>query len=185
MSRREDGFTVIELLIAMMVLLVITLPLVSAYVLGLATYSRSEQDATNSADAQLLASWVDLDVANAETITLTDACGGSQTLFELHWDDAGTERHVAYRTAPSSRTRDLNAGPLRDLERVECATSTGPAGTPVSLARSLLSSPTVGCDGIDTCTTIRPRSLTLTMTTFATDAEHYTFGVTAIRRVRP
>lgn len=188
----DDGFTVIELMIAMMILLVIMTPLATSFVIGLGTTRGSEQDASNSADAQLLASFLDADVASAETVSESSACGGASTILGLTWRDGSATTHVAYRTLtnPSRQARLTLTTPVYQLERVVCASVTGPVLEDDIVARTLAGIPDVTCDGSTTCPAL-PRRVTLTAQAYSTQlsdissTSRYTFGVTASRRVRP
>lgn len=188
----EDGFTVIELLIAMLIMIVIMTPLATAFVLGLATTRNGEEDAANSSDAQLLASFLDIDVASAETVATTSNCGGPDSVLEMSWTDGALKQYVAYRAVadPARQTELRLTTPVYDLERAVCSSSTGPVQSTQTIARTLSAKPTVTCDNGAPCTAT-PRRITLTATAYSKQISDlgssttFTFGVTAARRVRP
>ena len=187
-QRDDEGMTLIELLIAMSVTLLLMATLSSAFALGLKTARGSEQDAGNSADTQLLATFFEWDVASAETVSTSSTCGtGGTVLLALKWKDGGVAHEVAYRSvANADRQGQLNlTTPVYDLLRAECA-STSDVQT---IARTLSAVPEVRCDG-EACSSPTPRQITLTATAYSTQLSDpgksvYTFGLTAARRVRP
>jgi prepilin-type N-terminal cleavage/methylation domain-containing protein len=186
----DDGFTIIELVIAMMILLVITVPLVASFVLGIQTGVASQQDVTNSADAQLVGYYFDVDVSSAEsTSPSSPSCGGTGTVLELRWTDGGTTR-VAYRVlADPQRQAELqSATPLYRLERVKCA---GGGNDVTALARTLSEVPAPQCDGAPCTDGQTPRVIDLQLKERSTQQSDlaaptvFTFGVSATRKVIP
>lgn len=190
MNRPEDGFTVIELVISMLILLVITIPLVASFVTGIQVSVGSQQDVTNSADVQLVGYYFDVDVSSAELVSPTSPlCGGAGTLLELRWTDGGTTR-IAYRTvADTERQVDLGiTTPIYRMERVKC-TSIGSQVT--VLARTLVDGVTALCDMTPCADSSKPRLVTLELTERSTQQSDidapttFTFGVSATRKVTP
>ena len=191
MKSQDKGFTVIELVIAMMIMLIITVPLVTSFVVGTQTALGGQQDVTNSADTQLLGYFFDIDVANAETVAPSSpSCGGAGSALELSWTDGGSQL-VAYRAvADAARQAELSfPTTVYRLERVLCNS----AGTSTTvLARTLLAAPTVTCDGAPcTATTTKPRRIGLQIQERSTQesdigsTDRFTVGVTAARKVTP
>lgn len=193
MRRRsgDEGFTVIELIIAMLIMIILMVPLATAFVLGLGTTHGSERDATNSSDAQILAGFFDTDVSSAQTVGVTSGCGGAGTFLTLKWNDGGAAVEAAYRAvADAARQAELQlAVPIYTAERVQC----GGAGAGTSVvARTLLAVPTVTCDGAPcSASTTTPRRVTLTgqesavQLTDQSATDRYSLGVTATRKVTP
>lgn len=189
-ATRDEGFTVIELMIAMMVMLIILTPLVASFVLGTQTALGSQQDVNNSADAQLLGYYFDIDVASAATVSPTSAsCGGAGSVLELSWTDGGSQV-VAYRAvADAARQTELQQGStVYRLERVLC----NAAGSTVTvIARSLMSTPTAKCDAATCAAASTPRRVGLAISELSTQesdvgsANRFTVGVTAVRKVTP
>lgn len=190
--RRDDGMTVIELLISMMILGIIMAPLATSFVLGLETTRGSELDAGDSADAQLLAGFWDGDVASAQTVgTSAFTCGTGTGVVQLRWNDGAAVRVVAYRALTDpARQADLRlATPLYVLERVVCSDDSGTVLDRQVLARALQGVPVVSCDSSSCGPT--PRRVRLTTVSYATQTPdlatpgRFTVDVTATRRVTP
>lgn len=184
MKRQDDGFTITELMIAMLIMGIITVPLVSAFVLGLTTTGRGIQDATNSSDAQLLGSFFEPDISNAETVSVSGTCGtGDASVLQANWLDGANSMTVSYWTYPD--VTDTGLAVLR-LERHEC-TNGVESGHQV-LARSLTAAPVLACDS-SPCTSVpsRPRRISLVATELGRTTSDPTFEVdlTATRRVTP
>jgi hypothetical protein len=177
----------------MFILLVIMAPLSTAFVVGLGTTRASEQDASNSADAQTLASFFDADVASAELVITTSAditCGDRDGVLELRWTDGTLDRRVAYEIASDeARRAELQlVAPVYAMHRVVCTGTGGPTNDQ-TLAQTLSAAPSISCDSAS-CTT-RPRTVTMkanahsTQISDAGSATTYSFGVTATRKVQP
>src|SRR5436309_2712378 len=99
----EKGFTVIELVIAMLIMILITTPLMTSFVLGVRATREANQDVQNSVDAQLLASYFDIDVAGSDVVT-SDAgasCAvpsGGALAVTLTSSDPGAPKILTYAT---------------------------------------------------------------------------------------
>lgn len=191
MRRRDAGMTVVELLIAIMILGIIMAPLATAFIIGLDTTRGSELDAGDSADAQLLAGFFDIDVSSAQTVTTSAfTCGSTTRVLQLTLRDSGVERYVSYQAAQdTARAADLRLTPVYSLERVVCSDTAGTVTGRQVVARTLRAVPTVTCDG-GTCTST-PRRIRLEMVSHATQTPdvgnpgRYTASVTATRKVTP
>lgn len=191
--KADDGMTLIELLIAISILLVIMTPLVASFVLSLATTSRVDQDITNSADAQLLASYYDADVSNADTVGTTSSCGATGTVLEVAWRDGATRHYVAYLAAPDAEAQAKlgAASPVYTLTRAEwitsaaCTPSQGPPARSQLLVRTASVLPVPSCDGAACpATGGRPRTVSLPIDDLArSTGEHFAFTLTATRKV--
>lgn len=186
----DEGFTVIELLIAIMIMLIILTPLVASFVVGTKVALGSQQDVNNSADAQLLGYFFDIDVASAASVAPTSGgCGGAGSALELRWTDGGSQV-VAYRAiADATRQTELQQSTtVYRLERVLC----NAAGSKVTvIGRSLMSLPTVTCDDHACTAASTPRRVALSMSELSTQesdvgsTNRFTVGVTAVRKVTP
>lgn len=190
----DDGFTLVELLAAMLVMLVITVPLVTSFVVGLTTTRDGLQDTTNSADAQVLAAFFDIDVAGSQQVLedVESSCGGAAVL-ELSWDDAGTANVVTYRLAAADPAiqQDVHevdpSATVATLERAHCVGSAEPVVNAV--ARSVVGTPSVTCDGDLDCP-VTPRTVSLELQQYSAlvkdrnaTSNRYTTGVTGTRKV--
>lgn len=188
----DAGFTLVELLLAMMVMLIIIVPISASFILGVKTASRSLQDTTNSADAQVLAGFFDTDVTSAESVATSSSCAGAGTVLSLKWTDGSLPVEVAYRvTADSAMQAELNTPAAIDrLDRVRCVSGAIVDTNPV--ARSVLHSTgvTISCDD-QPCTTSPPRRISLTAVEYTNQLADagapatYTIAVTATRKVTP
>lgn len=199
MKQGEQGLTIIEVLIAMMLMLLIMAPLSVAFIVGLSTTRSSEQDAGNSSDAQLLAAFFDIDVSSAETVTtnpLAMSCGGEGGVLQLRWTVgsglSAVDQHVTYRAvADADRQAFLQLPtPVYRLERVVCSDDNGTMdGEVQTVARTLKSPPAIECD--DQSCSATPRRITMraqgNSTQLSDDGSTttYTFGITATRKVQP
>lgn len=192
MNRREQGMTVIELLIAIMILGIIMAPLATAFVIGLQTTRGSELDAGNSADAQLIAGFWDIDVASAESVRTSGiTCGAGTAIVQLTLRDASVLRYVTYQaTLDIARKAELKLDTdVYTMERVICSDISGTVVEQHILSRTLRAVPTVACDeGVCTST---PRRVELRAVSHATQTPDagapgiYTISVTATRKVTP
>jgi prepilin-type N-terminal cleavage/methylation domain-containing protein len=188
----DTGFTLVELLLAVMVMLIIIVPISASFVLGVKTASGSLQDTTNSADAQVLAGFFDTDVTGAETVSTSSICAGSGTVLVLSWTDGSLPVEVAYRVTadPAMQAELKSAAAIDRLDRVHCVSGAVVDTNPV--ARSVLhaSGVTVTCDG-QPCTTGTPRRISLKAVEYTNQLADtggpgtYTIAVTATRKVTP
>jgi type II secretory pathway pseudopilin PulG len=179
--------TLIELLIAMAVMLVITTPLVTSFVLTLATTTTADQDTTNSTDAQVLSSYFDHDVANADSVSTSSTCGaasGSATVLATTWLDGATQHVIAYQALPDTQQQAvLNSAHVYRITRYDC-TGGGSAATVVARSASVV--PVPQCDGTACgAAASTPSSVGLTVNELARKAGDPAFvmALTATRRV--
>ena len=177
----DSGFTLIELLVAMGITMLIITPLFSSFVLTLGQSARSEQDITNSTDAQTLTAYFPQDVANSDSVRVSSSCGGSSSILELQWVDGGNH-YVSYQSSSTT----LQGVTAYQVTRHEC---TAPAGAPVRsdvVVRSAAVVPVVRCDGI-ACTdaTTAPKVVTFAVDDLGRTASelHYAFTLSGTRRV--
>lgn len=189
----DDGFTIIELMVAMMVMLIITVPLVTSFVLGIRTTSESQQEVTNSADAQVSAGFFDTDVASALTVSKpAGGCGADTGTVQLAltWQTEAGTQVVAYVTTPDpTPPAALDVQPLL-LYRVAC----GPSSSELVVGRQLVDAPgnpEFTCDGDPGCTNPKPRTVSMTvrehsqLLSDAPGSDVYTFTLTGTRKVTP
>lgn len=170
-ARSSDaGFTAIELIIAIVILGIITLPLLSAFVLGIGTSSEANQRTQNSADAQLLSAYFESDVASSDTVNSSPSftCGDSGTsVVTFDWDaGSGVHRYVAYlATVNTTASTDLG-GTAWTLTRDYCTSPNGPVLTSYSLANTLNAVPQPTCDGATCGTSSTPSTVSMTISEF-------------------
>lgn len=188
MHRPDDsGTTLIEVLIAIMVMTVIIVPLTGAFVLGVARTTASLQDAGNSADTQVLAAFFATDVAQALSVSTATTCGagpGRSVLIALTWVDIGSQT-VAY-VAAEDPDAAAEAGVTRAwrVERVAC----GPESSSNVVVTQAKTVPSAACDGTP-CTSPSPRRVSLTVSQLARQITgdqsdgSYSYTVTGTRRV--
>lgn len=182
-SRRDDaGMTIIELVVAIIVLGIIIVPLSTSVIIGLATTQRAAQRTTDTTDQQLLASYFLYDVQSAADVSTTSpGCGGANTILQLHWVDPvdGLDRKAAY-----------VADPAGTLDRVYCDSSGATRTT--SMVAAVQSAPSPRCDGV-ACSAAQPggtpRNVSMQVSTVGSKSgasyETYTFTLSATRRVTP
>lgn len=193
MSDHDEGFTLVELLIAVAVMLIIIVPIANSFVLGLTTTRGGMQDTTNSSDAQVLAGFFDTDVASAETVSTSSACAGAGTVLALSWTDGSAAETVAYRAVadPAMQAELATVSAIDRLERVHC--TNGAAVETTIVARSVFDSGgiTVSCDGASPCAGARPRRVAIQVKEYTSQiadagaSGHYTFSLTGTRKVTP
>ena len=102
MTEREDGFTLVEMLVCIVVLGIIFTVLTGALMIGLRSTSNASVKFDESNAAQLTALYLTCDVQGAETITLNDAtssCGGAA---KLKLASSNADRVVAYAVTGTS-----------------------------------------------------------------------------------
>lgn len=113
--RSEAGFTLVEMLMAVAVLGIISLPLTNAVVVGLRTSDRTAKVLVASADRQMLANYLPPDALSATAATTAAAAGGclapaGTRVVLLTWSEfTGTVTTYAsdYRLVPVGTTTKL------------------------------------------------------------------------------
>ena len=202
-ERRDAGFTLMEMLIAITILGVITVPLVSAFALGLGQTRSSNQTVTNSADAQLLASFFPSDIASAANVNTTGSCGSgplATTVIQLDNGVGATPRFVAYvatESADSEAQLHLGApNAAYHLDRIACdalsatisdtlvANSLSAVPSFTTVPPSLTCVPAVGGAASDCATTPNARSVSVTLAEWEANSSDpkYQFTITGTRR---
>ena len=140
MRRQDEGFTLVELLMAITILGIITPVMVSAIVLGLKTTAATTSQLNASHSRQELAAFFTTDVQSAVTIadesstdTTTCMSSGETLVGRLSWTDidytgASTARVVTYAT--------VTVGIDKQLVRHAC---TGSAMSTVTVVHNIVS----------------------------------------------
>lgn len=193
--RCEDGFTLIEILISILVLGIIIGPLVSAYVLGIGTVAESNATTTSSADDQSLSAFFTNDVASAYRVSTTNNCGPGApnvTVVQMEFGKTGSGAspfYVAYIAAEDTTAEtSQNISPIYTLTRYTCDDH-GATINSTQMASQMASVPVLACTGLTvaTCdgTSRAPTLVSLSMTEYGrrqSDAT-YSFTISGTRRV--
>jgi prepilin-type N-terminal cleavage/methylation domain-containing protein len=170
-SRDESGFTLVELLIAVVVLGVIVAGISAGFSLGLNTLNETSNRLAGSNDAQLLGTYLPPDVTSATEATTTGiACSGASNP-QLELSD-GPNFNVVY------GVRTIAGG--HQLERYDC--TSGSVGKTTVVARNLAGASAVLATRIPASGTLTGASLTVTERTTPQESSAYVFTVTGTRR---
>lgn len=198
---RDSGFTAIELIISTVILGIITLPLLSAFVLGIGTSAESNQRTLNSTDAQLLSTYFASDVASSDSVSVSRpltstsnapfTCGlTADVAVSFDWvASPAVHRYVAYVVQHNTDAEAdlIGGGSVYKMSRVYCENNSGsgPVVTSYDLANTLTAEPQLKCDGA-LCPTgdapsgisPAPSSVSLTITEYGRKASDPTTSYT-------
>jgi prepilin-type N-terminal cleavage/methylation domain-containing protein len=143
--RGDDGFTLVELLLAIAILGIIAMPLSMGFITGLRFIGRSDEKFTDSRSALISAGYFAGDVANANTIVPNDAtaCGTGTALVSFAWSDASAAVGAPVNNKVSY-VYDTSDSTNKKLLRKYCANGSA-TGTQSVAAISLGSTPVVTC----------------------------------------
>jgi type II secretory pathway pseudopilin PulG len=133
----ETGMTLIELTISMSLLVIIIVPVTTAFLLGILESTSARERVADSSTAQAISAFLMSDIQSAKQVYLDDTAGCASpptddTLLQTSWVDPRTNDNVV--AAYFTRTEDGQ----RQLFRVAC--TNGTAGTPTQLAHNLRNS---------------------------------------------
>lgn len=106
--KRDDGMTIIELMISILLLTIIMGALVTAMAIAFRTMDATRQKVTDTSGAQLLTSWLVTDAQNADKVNPAATCE-SGSLLELRWTDSAdntTVTSVVYKVEGMSGSSD-------------------------------------------------------------------------------
>lgn len=121
--KREDGVTLVELLVTMAILGTVASAIVAAVIVGLRTTDVTEQRLSTSRNAQLVSAYFAGDVAASETVSLSDStCGNVAPVVRFRWDD--TDPLGATVTKISSYVTAVGPSGERVLRRLSCENGT-------------------------------------------------------------
>jgi len=186
----DAGFTLVELVIAMLILGIIMGPLVSAYVLGIGTVAQSNARTTGSSDAQNIAGFFVNDVASAYRVSTAGGCGSDTIVkFRLGSDTSNASPlFIAYGAASDpAAAADQHLSQVWALTRYACD-STGTILTSTVLSNEMTGAPVL-CASLEqvTCASVSSQSplVTLQVTEWGqnTTDDTYQFSVSGTRRV--
>jgi prepilin-type N-terminal cleavage/methylation domain-containing protein len=144
----ERGFTLVELMMAIALLMIITAPLMLAFATSIRYIGKTDQKFTDTRGGLLSAAYFSSDVANANIITLNDAvpCGGAgaglTAVVSFNWSDPSAGVGAATNNESSWVVDASNASNVR-LLRKYCAN--GGSGSQSVPAVSLAGAPVVSC----------------------------------------
>lgn len=174
----DAGFTLVELLVATVIMGIIIGPLTGVLLLGLGTATASKAKETHSSDEQLVTSYFDSDVQSSKTVTTGSFCGGTGAQVVFNWADPsgpGTAFQVAYVLDATTLLRVVCKNGA-EARRVEVAREVTASQAECSYPPAL----TFGA-----CAAAKPSRVRLSITESSGEvqAETYTFSLTATRRV--
>lgn len=175
--RGEHGFTLVELMLATVIMGIIVVPLTAGIIVGLRTTEQTRVRLKGSNDAQLLSVWFPPDVQSTGNqsgdvaTTSNSECSGVSNVLRLQWRETQGSTTTTYRVAYATRTATSGG---YELVRYAC-TNSGSASTHV-VARNLASASAV---------TISTSGTRISMTVTGAAAQNdtgYTFTVSGNRR---
>lgn len=181
-QRSESGFTLVELIVAVVLMGVVAFPLIDSFIEAVKTTGATSTSLGSSHDAQLVDYYLQRDAAGATPATTPNAwacasaagvtVGTTATgLIQFTWPEAPVvtattlaSGYPVFNSGASYESDYVYQGP--DLTRYYCSV-TGVVGTPIQTTRvastlSLTSAPTVprvndncnGGSGLGSCTTV-------------------------------
>jgi prepilin-type N-terminal cleavage/methylation domain-containing protein len=173
----DDGFTLPELLVSMLILTLVITVVANCFVLGLRTTDSATKSFAHSRDTRSFSSFFATDVESAKTVESTAQCGGSlggAHVLSFKWldqkeDGSTTPNSVSYFVQTS--------GSETQLVRRACAGG-GPVAVVVAHELQAGTPMTVKCDGSTCPASSSPAQVTATLT--ATDG--YSFSIAGRRR---
>lgn len=180
MTRRDDsGFTLIELLLSATILAVIIGSITTALIVFLENGNETLRRDDHSGGAGILASYVDRDVASADTaVTGGTTCSGTTNLVLLSWNEytatsaapqpipAGAPFHSAYALAADSSSTTVSGEARNKLIRVTCR-----GATELNRSDVVLNLKAAGATAALTTTTActKGKALTFTLNSYESD----------------
>jgi prepilin-type N-terminal cleavage/methylation domain-containing protein len=167
-SKRDDGFTLVELLVGMLILSILIGAIAEALIVGFKTTSDTSQRFAESHDAQIASAYLARDVQGSLAITnaTTPSCGGGALIsFSL---DGG--KQISYYYGPSSSGETQVTRRLCDGSGAQILAHFADAGTP-----------DVKCDGAPCNPAAQPKPDVVKIS--ITEASGYAFTLLGSRRI--
>jgi prepilin-type N-terminal cleavage/methylation domain-containing protein len=190
----EHGFTLVEVVIAVGILVLLTGAMATAVVVYLNTTDETAQRLTESPDVQIAAAYFGQDVQSSSTFTTT--CGtiavGATRLLDLSWTDPGSAPESTDDGARTASYVVATVGNQKQLLRYYCTpTVVNPSPTTLVDFVDPSTTPMVTCstgtvDGACSTATTQIRTsvqVCTTGTTTACESEPFTFELKAERRL--
>lgn len=170
----EDGFTLVELLVATVITGIIVGVLGSAFIVSFRATEEAGDRLAVAQDLQLLTASFGSDVQSADIVrrtATTPACGSDTPVISMQWDDLGTVVRVSYAVD--------SGGSAPRLVRYECRGAT----TAQRVAAHAIGTPVAApeCNGTPCAASgdLSPREVTLRVV----DGAGTTHAISATRRV--
>jgi prepilin-type N-terminal cleavage/methylation domain-containing protein len=180
MKRADDGFTMVELILAIAITSIIILVIGNAAIIGWKTTNGTEERLAASNEAQIATSFFVSDVQSATTVVNNEAtcpAPGGGSVLALKWTDSDTgPTHVAGYAVQGT-------GSNRTLIRYSC--KDGVAQGTVPIVHSIGSvDPSLTCAPVANCFASTPRQITMKVTVDPTaNNPVYVWSLSAERRV--
>lgn len=182
MRRGDEGFTLVELLVAIVLLGIVAGAITSALIVGLRTTDGTNERLTESHNAQMASTFFAHDVASAGHVSLTDtACsGGATVVVRFAWSEYTTAAGTAVPKVASYVVEQDAAGKRLVRRLCEGAGETLVGSVAVVHFPLSVANPVVTCDAATpgTCPSPTPATVTLSMA----EASTYSYAVSGTRR---